>query len=119
MIILDTRRVINKMSSIADTVIPDEEIPKEKVIVSREHFIGTYVGCSRVKTLNLLRANKNKLLYVEDAQTLLCNSHDDFGHEALYTIKKFITEHHIEIVFEIQDNVFSFEDFLIHENINL
>ena len=55
------------------------------------------------------------------SETLRLDIHDDFGYEALWTINDFmeVYPNDIKIVFEVQDNVFSFKDFLIHENINL
>lgn len=120
MIILDTRRSINKMQSVADTVITDDkdikiEFPqsKEIVTVSREDFVAKYHAWSTNKTLKLLNDNKYKLLYVKNAETLRLNDKDVFGDEALLAIKAFMGIHpgEINIIFEFRGKPLSSRDF--------
>lgn len=87
---------------------------KERVNVSREDFVAKYVGWSTDKTLKLLNNNKNKLLYIENAETLRHNDNDIFGDEALLTIRMFMIEHpgEIDIICEMRGELLSFRTFV-------
>jgi len=79
----------------------DAEMPSEEEIisvVSRADFVEKYVGWSAKKTLKLLNANLGKVLFVDEAYSLVNNGLDSFGIEVLNTINLFLSEHPGEII---------------------
>lgn len=79
----------------------DVEMPSEEEIisvVSRADFVEKYVGWSAKKTLKLLNANLGKVLFVDEAYSLVNNGLDSFGIEVLNTINLFLSEHPGEII---------------------
>jgi hypothetical protein len=74
---------------------PDEEII---TVVSREDFVGKYAGWSDKKTLKLLHRNVGKVLFVDEAYSLITGYQDSFGMEALTTLNRFLSEHPGEII---------------------
>lgn len=77
------------------TMPPDEDII---TVVSRADFVGKYVGWSDKKTLKLLNDNLGKVLFVDEAYSLVTNGRDTFGIEVLNTINLFLSEHPGEII---------------------
>lgn len=80
-----------------------ENVKKEKQediikITSRSDFIAQYVGWTDKKTENLLRDNKGKVLFVDEAYSLCLNSRDQFGMEAITSLNKYMSEHPDETV---------------------
>ena len=67
-------------------------------VVSRQDFVAGYVGQTATKTKVLLTRNLGKVLFVDEAYSLLNDSRDSFGHEALTAINLFMSEHPGEIV---------------------
>lgn len=66
--------------------------------VSRADFVDKYVGWTAQKTLKLLNENLGKVLFVDEAYSLLNGPHDEFGMEALTTLNLFMSEHPNEII---------------------
>lgn len=69
-------------------------------IVSRDDFVGQYVGWSAKKTNDLLNANLGKVVFIDEAYSLVNpSSHgDSFGYEVLNTINLFLSQHPNEII---------------------
>lgn len=67
-------------------------------IVSREDFIGQYVGWTDKKTKSLLQKNLGKVLFIDEAYSLINGPDDQFGFEALNTLTRFLSEHPGEII---------------------
>lgn len=67
-------------------------------VVNRSDFVDKYVGWSDKKTLKLLDANLGKVLFVDEAYSLITSSYDTFGREVLNTINQFLSEHPGEII---------------------
>jgi hypothetical protein len=67
-------------------------------IVSREDFVDQYIGWTDKKTKRLLNANRGKVLFIDEAYSLVINSHDQYGLEAATTLNKFMSEHPDEII---------------------
>lgn len=73
----------------------DGEIIK---IVSRKDFVAEYVGQTAIKTQRLLNAYKGKVLFIDEAYSLMNDSRDPFGLEALTTLNQFMSENPEELV---------------------
>ncbi len=91
--VYDTEDVMK--SSSQNMFPPDNAIIK---IVSRTDFIGQYVGWSDKKTLDLLNDSLGKVLFVDEAYSLVNDERDSFGNEALTTLNLFLSQHPNEII---------------------
>lgn len=67
-------------------------------IVSRKDFVAEYVGHTAIKTRNLLEANVGKVLFVDEAYSLVQGEKDSFGLEALSEINRFMSERPRDII---------------------
>lgn len=67
-------------------------------IVSRVDFVGAYVGSTALKTTKLLEDSLGKVLFVDEAYSILQSVDDSFGMEALTTLNLFLSEHPNEII---------------------
>lgn len=67
-------------------------------IVSREDFIGQYLGWTTKKTKKLLDDNRGKVLFIDEAYSLINGIHDQYGMEALTTLNRYLSEHPNEIL---------------------
>jgi len=77
-----------------------EEITNDDIITitSREDFIAEYVGWTDKKTKKLLRENRGKVLFIDEAYTLNSGYHDSFGKEAIDTLNRYMSENADKIV---------------------
>ncbi len=62
-------------------------------VVSRRDFVGDYVGQTAGKTKKLLRDNIGKVLFIDEAYSLLNDSRDPYGVEALTSLNLFMSQH--------------------------
>lgn len=62
-------------------------------VVSRQDFVADYVGQTATKTKALLHANLGKVLFIDEAYSLINGDRDPFGMEALTTLNLFMSEH--------------------------
>lgn len=83
-------------------------------VVSRQDFVAEYLGQTATKTKKLLQANLGKVIFIDEAYSLLNDARDSFGMEALTTLNLFMSEHpeSIAVVFAgykdlMQDGIFS------------
>jgi DNA polymerase III delta prime subunit len=69
-------------------------------VVSREDFIGQYVGWTEKKTKELLARNRGKVLFIDEAYSLVSDGHgqDSYGREALNILNRWMSERPDEIV---------------------
>lgn len=67
-------------------------------VVSRRDFVADYVGQTAGKTKRLLMSNIGKVLFIDEAYSLLNDSRDPFGLEALTAINLFMSENPGSIV---------------------
>ena len=74
----------NTKSSKTDNII---------TVVSRQDFVAEYVGQTATKTKALLYANMGKVIFIDEAYSLLNGDRDPFGMEALTTLNLFMSEH--------------------------
>lgn len=62
-------------------------------VVSRQDFVADYLGQTATKTKKLLQANLGKVLFIDEAYSLLNDGRDSYGMEALTTLNLFMSEH--------------------------
>lgn len=84
-----------KDSQLMFDIPADEDIIK---IVSKSDFVGKYVGHTAPKTNALLEENLGKVLFVDEAYSILNSPSDDFGMEALTALNLFLSQHPGEII---------------------
>lgn len=78
-----------------ETVYTEDDIIE---ITSRSDFIDFYVGWTAPKTEKLLKSNRGKVVFIDEAYSLCTDPRDSFGIEALTALNKFLSEHPNEIV---------------------
>lgn len=84
--------------------IPDEpEIPDDELltVVTRTDLVSRYTGNSDKDTLEVLRKNMGKVLFIDEAYQLYNSdgvSEDKYGKEVLNVINQFLSEHPKDIV---------------------
>jgi len=63
-------------------------------IVSRNDFVGQYLGQTADKTSKLLNStlNEGKALFIDEAYSLINDARDSYGNEALNELNKFMSE---------------------------
>jgi len=79
----------------------DYQLPSDSQIikvVSREDFVDQYVGWTAPKTKKLLMENIGKVLFVDEAYSLVEGLDDKFGVEAATTMNLFMSQHPNEII---------------------
>ena len=62
-------------------------------VVSRQDFVADYVGQTATKTKALLYSNLGKVIFIDEAYSLINGERDPFGMEALTTLNLFMSEH--------------------------
>ena len=67
-------------------------------VVSRNDFVGEYLGHTAGKTKKLLEANIGKVLFIDEAYSLLNDPRDAYGFECLNTLNLFLSENPDKIV---------------------
>lgn len=73
----------------------EEDIVK---VVSRVDLVGPYVGSTALKTTKLLEDSLGKVLFIDEAYSILQSPEDSFGMEALTTLNLFLSNHPNEIL---------------------
>jgi energy-coupling factor transporter transmembrane protein EcfT len=73
----------------------DDQVIK---VVTRADFVDKFVGWSDKKTIKLLEENLGKVVFVDEAYSLVTDMHDSFGMEVLTTINLFLSQHSKEII---------------------
>jgi hypothetical protein len=63
-------------------------------IVSRPDFVGQYVGhtCDKTQKLLTTTLEEGKVLFIDEAYSLVLDEKDSFGHECLNEINRFMSE---------------------------
>lgn len=67
-------------------------------VVSRDSFVDKYLGGTDKKTKKLLEDNLGKVLFIDEAYSLINGHHDPYGVEAVNTLNLFLSEHPNEII---------------------
>lgn len=89
-------------------------------IVSRVDFVGQYIGHSAEKTHKLLinTLEEGKVLFIDEAYSLVLDEKDSFGHEALNEINRFMSEH-TELIIIFAGYKDKMEETLFRSNVGL
>jgi DNA polymerase III delta prime subunit len=90
----DKSTINKKLENIKDAE-PDGDILR---IVTRADFVDKYVGGTDKKTLNLLKSCIGKVLFIDEAYSLINGVHDEFGMEALTTLNLFMSQNPNKII---------------------
>jgi hypothetical protein len=77
---------------------PKTNAPAPIEIVSRDDFVGGYQGHTAMKTKAILNRCRGKVLFVDEAYTLIEQDKDGFGKEALDTLNLYLSQHPDEII---------------------
>jgi hypothetical protein len=91
----------NKTDNVKLDECPATELPSDSQIikvVSREDFVDQYVGWTAPKTKKLLTENLGKVLFVDEAYSLVEGLDDKFGVEAATTLNLFMSQHPNQII---------------------
>jgi hypothetical protein len=67
-------------------------------IVSREDFVGGFLGQTAMKTEKLLKDSIGKVLFIDEAYSLINDEKDSYGREALCVLNRFMSEHPSELI---------------------
>lgn len=67
-------------------------------VVTRADFVDKYLGWTAIKTTKLLEESLGKVLFVDEAYSLLNGPHDEYGMEALTALNLFLSQHASEII---------------------
>lgn len=67
-------------------------------VVSRNDFVADYLGQTSGKTKKLLEENIGKVLFIDEAYSLLNDPRDAYGYECLNTLNLFLSENPDKIV---------------------
>lgn len=79
---------------------------------SRSTLVGQYVGHTAQKTKEVLESALGGVLFIDEAYTLASETSNDFGHEAIDEILKFMEDHRSDIVIIFAGYTDSMEKFL-------
>jgi hypothetical protein len=85
----------NKTFNNIEHIPSDDQIIK---VVSRQDFVGKYVGWSDKQTIKLLEENLGKVLFIDEAYSLANDATDSFGVEALSAINLFLSQNAGKII---------------------
>jgi hypothetical protein len=92
-----TCAITEKYSPIQPVKLPLKRAhnPSPIIVVSRPDFIGTYIGhtCDKTQKLLISTLEEGKVLFIDEAYSLVLDDKDSFGHEALNEINRFMSEH--------------------------
>lgn len=100
----------NSYSDVNVDMSEDRELIK---VVSRQDFVAEYVGQTATKTKKLLNENLGKVLFIDEAYSLMNDVRDPYGLEALTTLNLFMSENpNIIVIFAgyknlMQQGIFS------------
>ena len=94
-IIKEIKLPVIPVSSESPELKEDEELIR---IVSREDFVAGFLGQTAIKTEKLLQESLGKVLFIDEAYSLINDEKDAYGYECLTTLNRFMSEHSSEIV---------------------
>lgn len=72
-----------------------EDISSSDVIdiISRDDLVSGYLGQTAIKTREILTKSIGKVLFIDEAYSIVTSNHDPYGTEALNTINLFLSQH--------------------------
>ena len=91
---LMTNEMLEKeIDSLLNDVINEKKALDIIKIVSREDLVGGYLGQTAIKTEKLLRDNFGKVIFIDEAYSLVNDEKDSFGKEALTVLNRYMSEY--------------------------
>lgn len=107
-LVLDSGDIAYTMDDIIlDSVVDPKDLLEEEekiedasiiTVVNRSDFVAEYVGQTAIKTRELLESNLGKVVFIDEAYSLINGERDTFGMEALTILNQFMSEHSDEII---------------------
>ena len=100
----DVNKAVDNVNKVQGSQGLKNDFPTDSelfVTSSREDFIDKYVGWTAQKVLKFLALHKGKVIFVDEAYSLINGPHDEFGMEALTTLNLYMSQHP-------KDNIFIF-----------
>jgi replication-associated recombination protein RarA len=67
-------------------------------VVSGEDFIDKWMGWTKDKTTKLLKANHGRVLFIDEAYSLVSSERDQYGKEALDVLNRYLSENPRKII---------------------
>jgi hypothetical protein len=96
-LILDNLRAIrDELREGEKKILPTPQNPI--VIASRADIVGEYHGHSGPKTRSFFEANRGRVIFIDEAYTLILDEKDTFGFEAVTELNKLMSEYPDTIV---------------------
>jgi DNA polymerase III delta prime subunit len=89
---------IENPKEISKNIEKDFETKKLIKIVSREDFVAGFHGQSALKTEKLLNDSIGKVLFIDEAYSLVNEEKDSYGKEVLTTLNRFMSENSSKII---------------------
>lgn len=95
---MKVEKSVNMEDSIEETMEESVEESNLLRVVSREDFVGQFLGTSAKKTKDLLDSACGKVLFIDEAYSLYNGMNDQYGIEALNTLNRYLSEHPNSII---------------------
>lgn len=76
----------------------EEDVPF--IIAGRPDLVGRFVGHSAPKTRAFFEANRGKVIFIDEAYSLILGPQDSFGFEALTELNKCMSEYPDEVIIQ-------------------
>jgi hypothetical protein len=86
---------VGNIMNMANTEQPKQNDKKEYIILNKSDLVGQYIGQTQQKTKDILRANKDKAILIDECYTLLTKSEAggrNYGEECITAIMEFHDE---------------------------
>lgn len=96
----DVKNVKEKKDVNVPVIKTEQKVNDSDIItvVSRVNFVGGFIGSSALKTQKLLEDNLGKVLFIDEAYSLINSPDDPYGSESLNVLNLFMSEHPNEII---------------------
>nr|QBK91431.1 MAG: ATPase family protein [Pithovirus LCPAC302] len=92
---LDEQVRFPEIHIIQPKVLSDDTI---MTVVSRENLVAGYLGQTAIKTEKILQESIGKVLFIDEAYSIVNDDKDSYGKEALTVINRFMSEHPDDII---------------------
>ena len=90
--------ILNLANDLSPQVITPPLSANHIKIVSRADFVAEYLGQTSIKTLALLKENIGKVIFIDEAYSLMTSKNDSFGMEAITVLNQWMSEHSHESI---------------------
>ncbi|SNW61915.1 ATPase AAA [Orpheovirus IHUMI-LCC2] len=109
------RKVLEKKNEAIKLLLNSKE-EELVVVVSRPDFIGKHYGDSEDKTRKLIEKNLGKIIFINEAYSLMSSHQDDYGREVLTMINRYMSDYNGRVAFafdgykdHLQKHLFDFQ----------